>query len=478
MGVKKNISYNIILTLSQYLIGFITFPYISRILGASNIGVVSFVDNTINYFVLFSTLGAATIGAREIAKYQHDKEKMDNVFSSLITLFSIYTFIVVIAYVCAILYIDKLQIYHELFYIGIAKLIFSVFLIEWFYRGIENFKYITSRTLIIKIIYVLSLFVFVRDSSHYKTYFVLTTSTVVINALINLSYSRKFVKLSFRNIKLKPYFKQSFYLGSYSLLTSMYTTFNVMYLGFVSNSVQVGYYWAALSLYGILLGVFSAFTGAMMPRMSSLFYLGEKDVFNSMINKSFSFLFTLSFPMVFGSIILAPQIIRLLTGNGFDGAILPMQIVMPLILVVGIAQVLAIQVILPMQKDKIILFASLMGAVIGVSLNILLVKKYGAVGTAFVLLLSEIAVTIFYIYICWRNNLIKFPWILMRENFLWSLPILILANIFSNLFSGSNILIILSSVSVSVVYFLIVNLYVIKNADLISMISLLKSKIN
>ncbi len=477
MGIKKNITYNVILTLSQYIIGFITFPYISRVLGVSNIGIVSFVDNTINYFILFSTLGAATIGTREIAKYQNDREKINIVFSSLITIYTIYTCIVVIVYVFAISFVEQLRIHQQLFYIGIAKLIFSVFLIEWFYRGTENFKYITTRTLMIKILYVITLLIFVKNNSHYKIYFILTTSVVVVNAFINIIYSRKFVRLSIKGITLKPYFKQSFYLGSYSLLTSMYTTFNVMYLGFVSNTVEVGYYWAALTLYGILLGFFSAFTGAMMPRMSSLLFFGEKEAFKNLIQKSFNLVFTISFPLIFGSILLAPQIIGLLAGKGYEGAIFPMRIIMPLVLIVGIAQILAIQVILPMQKDKLILYGSLLGAFIGLTFNIVLVKKFGSEGTAFVLLLSECAVTMFYIYTVRKNNLIGFPWQSLVNNFIYSLPIILICFSFLRIFKGNNLLILLFSVGISILYFLIVNLYVVKNAALIEIKKSLQSKL-
>ncbi len=477
MGIRKNITYNIILTLSQYIIGFITFPYISRVLGVSNIGIVSFVDNTINYFILFSTLGVATIGVREIAKHQNNKEKMNVVFSSLITIYIIYTLIVVIGYLLAITFIDKLRIHQELFYIGTAKLIFSVFLIEWFYRGIENFKYITTRTIIIKILYVLSLFIFVRNSEDYRLYFILTVSTVVINALINIIYSKNFVKLSLKGITLKPYFKQSFYLGSYSLLTSMYTTFNVMYLGLVSDSVQVGYYWVALTLYRILLGFFSAFTSAMMPRMSSLFFLGEKEKFEKMITKSLNFLFTLSFPLIFGLILLAPQIIRVLSGSGYEGAIIPMQIITPLILVVGVAQVLAIQVILPMQKDKIILFASLIGAIAGIIFNILLVKRFGALGTAFVLLFSESTVTIFYIYVIRKNTIIHFPWKLLGKNLILSFPVILICLAFLKIFEANNLLILFSSITISIFYLLILNVFIIKNTELLEITKIIKSYI-
>lgn len=476
MSIKRNFFYNSILTLSQYIIGLITFPYVSRVLGVSNIGIVSFVDNTINYFVLFSTLGIGIIGAREIARFSNDTEKRNSVFSSLVAMFMIFTFVVLVAYIVAVLCIPKFNIYKELFYIGTAKLIFTVFLIEWFYRGVENFRYITIRNIVIKLLYVCSLFVFVKNKEDYVIYFILTTGVVVINALINILYARNFVRFSFKDITLKPYFKQSFLLGSYAILTSMYTTFNVMYLGLVSGTTQVGYYWAALTIYGIILGFYSSFTGVMMPRMSSLLSQGNKNEFLQMIYKSFNVLFTICIPLVIGSVMLAPQIISILSGDEYKGAIIPMQIIMLLILVVGIAQILAIQVLMPMQKDKLILSASVIGASIGILLNLLLVRTFGSIGTALVLLISETSVTSYYIYIVCKNGILDFPWKSLVNNLLYSIPYFFICCTALLLFDRT-ILIFLFAGLASSIYFILINKYILKNIELLGILQSIRKAI-
>jgi len=435
------------------------------VLGVSNTGTVSFVDNTINYFVLFSTLGISTIGAREIAKYRNNPEKLNSVFSSLLVLFFICTAIVLIVYSIAILYIPKLHDFKELFYIGTAKLIFTVFLIEWFYRGSENFKYITIRNVIIKIIYACAIFVFIKNKDDYVIYFILTTSVVAFNAIINILYSRNFVKFDLKNIALKPYFKQSIFLGSRSILTSMYTTFNVMYLGLVADTKQVGYYWAALTLYAIVLGFFSAFTGVMMPRMSSLLSEGNNLEFKQMINKSFNIISAICFPLIIGSIVFAPQIINILAGSGYDGAIIPMQIIMLLVLVVGVAQILAVQVLMPLQEDKLIFTASLIGASVGIFLNLLLVRVYGSIGTAIVLLISETSVTLYFIYAVSKNKIIDFPWNKFARNFLYSGPYFIICYAASFLFNRSILMIVIAGL-ISSVYFIFLNIYILKNEEL------------
>ena len=86
MGLQKNFIYNSIITTSNYIFPLIVFPYISRVLGVTNVGVFNFIDSVVNYFVVFSMMGLSTLGVREIAAVRTDKEKLDKVFSSLITL--------------------------------------------------------------------------------------------------------------------------------------------------------------------------------------------------------------------------------------------------------------------------------------------------------------------------------------------------------------------------------------------------------
>ena len=179
----------------------------------------------------------------------------------------------------------------------------------------------------------------------------------MLNALINQLYIRRFVRIRWRDIQLFKYLKQNVTLGIYTLMTSMYLTFNVMYLGLVSNNTEVGYYTTAFKLYSVVLGFFTAFTNVMLPRMSSLLANGEKDRFQELVNRSFSMMATCCIPLILCSMILAPQIIYILSGPGYEGAILPMRIIMPAAFAVGMAQVLAIQVLMPMKKDKVLLLS-------------------------------------------------------------------------------------------------------------------------
>ena len=204
---------------------------------------------------------------------------------------------------------------------------------------------------------------------------------------------------------------------------------------------------------------------------------GNTAGFNSMIHKSFNTLFSISFPIIIIALMLAPQIIQALSGSDFAGAVVPMQLIMPLVIVVGIAQVLAVQVLMPLKKDRIILTASMMGSFIGIVLNILLVKKYGSVGTALVLLVSELSITAIYIYIMKRDNLLAFPWKSLLKNFALALPYAPICLISVIVFERTW-MVLSFALSLSVLYFIYTNIYIIRNEEFVRMLSIVYKYLN
>lgn len=422
-SIKKNFAYKSALTLSSYLMAFITFPYVSRVLGVERIGLVNFVDNTISYFLLFATMGVNLLGVREIAAVKDDPERRNKVFSNILGLNLLFTLATLLVYILIVSLVPKLNQYSELFYIGSAKILCTAFVMEWFFTGIENFRYITIRSLAIKFLYVLAVFLFVKTRADYRLYFVLTMGTVVVNAAVNSIYIRRFVRIRGRDLVDLRYLKQNAVLGIYSVMTSMYLTFNVMYLGLVSDNIQVGYYTTAFKVYTVILGLFSAFTNVMLPRMSALLAEGEKDRFQKLVDKSFRAMCTFSIPMIVCSVILAPQIIYVLSGPGYEGAITPMRIIMPAALFVGIAQVLAIQILTPMKQDKVLFTASMIGAFVSIVINVMMVPYMKSMGSATVLLCSEFAVTMSYAVYVLRKKIVTIPLDSLWKNALLALPV-------------------------------------------------------
>ena len=458
-SLKLNFIYKCILSISNYLIAFIIFPYVSRILGVENIGIVNFVDNTVNYFLLFATMGVTVLGTREIASVGDDDLKRSKIFSNILGINLLFTLITVFIYFILIHCVPKFWEYQKLMCVGAAKILFSAFLIEWFFTGIENFRFITIRSMLIKVIYVACVFIFVKDSSQYKLYFYLTIALTVVNSIINLIYSNKFVKINFRELFNFKYARQNISLGIYGIMTSMYLTFNVMYLGFVSDNIQVGYYTTAFKVYSVILGFFSAFTSIMLPRMSSLIANEDNERFKKLADKSFELVSMFSIPLIMCSIILAEDIIYVLSGPGYEGSILPMRIIMPAVLCVGISQIIAIQILMPLRKDNVLLKSSFIGAILSIFINVILVSHLKSTGSAIVLLASEFIVTLFYVLYIIKKTSFGFKWKHIINNVLLSIPSAVVCIMITSYVSNHYIALSVALVASIVVWILCMLLY-------------------
>lgn len=477
-SLKRNFFYSALLTVANYLFPLITYPYVSRVLGVTGIGACNFVDNIINYFLVFSTMGISVLGVREIAAAREDREQRDQVFSSLLALNAATTFIAAVVLIVAIYVVPTLFPYRRLLWIGVAKLLANSLFLEWLFRGVEEFKYITNRSILIKLLYVVSVFLFVRKAEDYWIYFLLLTLTAVLNALVNLIHSRHFVRVSFRGLRPGMFARPYFLLGVNYILTSMYTSFNVIYLGFIQDSVQVGYYTSATKVLSIITALFTACTTVLLPRMSAVLSEGKEEEFKSFVDKTFSILFLVGIPLVLLIEMTAGDIIRVLSGAGYEGAVIPLMTVAPLVLIVGLEEILIIQVMMPRKMDRRILINSVCGAVVGLSLNLLLVRTMKAEGSAIVWLCSESAVFLSAAFAVFgRRGGHHFPLRRLIEDVLLYGPLMIILFLLQRLPVPSSFIRLVLCGLMSGVYFLVVSCFIVKDPVILGVIrSSLKRK--
>lgn len=393
-SIKKNFLYNSILTTANYIFPILVFPYVSRVLGVTNIGICNFADSIIQNFILISMLGIPIAGIREIVAAKKDRIKLNRTFSSIFYINALLTAVAVVILLCCIFLIDDLFRYKELMFVGVLKLIGNFLMIEWFFKGLEDFKYITVRSIAVRALYVVSVFLLVKSPDDYVVYFVLTCSVFIVNALLNLIYSRRFVSFTFQAINFKAFAKPIGILGIYMIFTSFYTSFNTSWLGMATDPTQVGYFTTATKLYAVILALFTAFTTVMLPRMTDILVDGDMGRFKELLSKSCRLFYSIMFPVVFFGLIYAEEIVMLIAGPGYGGAVLPMRICMCIMLVVGYEQLIIIQGLMPLKKDKSILINSIVGGLMALLLCFTLIPTLKAVGASIVWLGSEIATMI------------------------------------------------------------------------------------
>jgi O-antigen/teichoic acid export membrane protein len=165
-------------------------------------------------------LGLSITGIREIAKHKGSPQQLKITFSSLFLLNAIATLVVLLLLILSIFIVPTLYEHRDMMFIGIAKLIFNLFLTEWFFKGMEDFKYITIRSVVVKFLFVVSIFVFVREKDDFNIYYALLVAMVVVNAIFNSVYRKRFVSFSFKNITFTPFLRSFLTIGIYLILTS------------------------------------------------------------------------------------------------------------------------------------------------------------------------------------------------------------------------------------------------------------------
>ena len=255
----------------------------------------------------------------------------------------------------------------------------------------------------------------------------------------------------------------------------MYTTFNVTYLGFISDSVQVGYYTSATKVFSMVIALFTAFTTVMLPRMSAVLSEGRKDEFLELVSKTFRILFIVGVPVILLLLVGAGDVIRILSGKGYEGAVVPMRIVAPLILIIGMEQILVVQVMMPMKMDRAIFVNSAIGACVGVLLNLLLVKTLLAPGSAIVWMVSELVVFLCAWMAVSRSLSLRFPSIHLMRVVVFHLPLVPILLLFMPI---DNAFIRLGCQGVVTgLYMLVVNLLFFKDGALASWICSLWRKV-
>ncbi|MBS4806733.1 MAG: flippase [Paraprevotella sp.] len=474
-SIKKNFFYSSILTTANYIFPFLTYPYVSRVLGVNKIGACNFVDSIIHYFILISMLGISSIGIREIAKNKRNHNELSNTFNNLFWLTGLCTLIATLILLIFIYSIPQLYAHKNLMLIGGLKLISNFLLIEWLFKGLEDFKYITQRTLIVKCIYVICVFCFVREQADYPIYYLLLTLMISLNALCNCMYARKYVRIK-RPKAIFKYMKPFAIMGLYAILTNMYTTFTTAFLGFKSGETHVGYFSTATKIFSILISLYTAFTGVMLPRMSSLLSEGRHEQFRLLLNKSVNILMTISIPLIIFSTFNAPDIINVIAGNGYEGAILPMQICMPLIFIIGYEQITIVQGLLPLKKDKAVLINSVIGAFIGIVGCFVLIPNLQSIGASLVWLSSEICVLLSAGLFMWKYEKIKFPFSKLIKMLLLHVPLCFVFIFTYNIHCGIFFRLLTNSI-ILFVYCFILQYFIMKQDFVINIINNVRLRI-
>lgn len=405
-SIKLNFVMNIILTMSSFIFPLITFPYVSRVLLPVGTGKVSMATSVITYFSMFAQLGIPTYGIRACAKVRDNREKLSKVAQELLIINIIMSMISYMVLIILLFYVPKFRCEKELYVMLSFNIILTSIGMEWLYKALEQYTYITVRSVIFKFIALIFMFFLVHKQTDYVIYGGITIFAASASNILNLINAHKFINLKpVGNYNFRRHLKPVLIFFAMSCATTIYTNLDTVMLGFMTTDTDVGYYNAAVKIKVILVSVVTSLGTVLLPRASYYIQRGELKEFHRITRKALNFVFLMATPLFVYFIYFAKEGIFFLSGNNYVGSIIPMQVIMPTLLLIGITNILGIQILVPPGREKIVLYSEIVGAVVDVIINALLIPVYASTGAAIGTLVAEFAV---FVSFCWCIGVILY----------------------------------------------------------------------
>jgi O-antigen/teichoic acid export membrane protein len=395
----KNYFFNVVYQLLNIAFPLITITYVSRVLLPEGVGKVSYAQNIVSYFVLIASLGMPRYGIREIAKSNGDEEARNKTFSELLAINLITTLIASIVYYIIIFSVDVIA-ENRLLYIACGiTLIFNCFNIDWFYKGIEEFKYIAVRSFWVKLISLFAILIAVNSQDDVEIYAFISSLATSANYLFNIIHAHKYVTVSRRNLNLKHHIKPVLFMFATSVAVELYTQLDTTMIGAMCGDKWVGYYTNPSKLTKIVSTVIVALGEVLLPSMSVFFKHGDLKKLRNLSCKVLDYMIFLSLPACIGLILISKEVILVLFGEAFQPSILTLEILSLLIPILSIGNIYGSQLMVVLNMEKKLTLSVTIGSLANLMMNYFLIIKFKQNGAAIASVATEFLVMLIQILI-------------------------------------------------------------------------------
>lgn len=397
---KRNLGVNAILNVVKsglsIIFPLITYPYALRVLGAENIGKVSYSNSIISYFAMLAMLGVATYGVREGSKIKNNSNQFGIFVNEIFTINMLSTVLSYCLLMLFLTFIHKLQPYTLLILLLSSSIMFTTLGVDWINTVYEDFLVITVRSIFVYIISCVLLFAFVKTSEDYFIYAVLTIIGNIIICISNWFYIRRYAhpKITFHP-NFRKHLKPLIIMFSNAIATSIYVNFDTTMLGWMQGDVPVGLYTVSVKVYSIIKGLLAAVYAVAIPRLAS--YLGSNNYngYRELYTKLWKYLTILLIPSGVGLACVAPEIMQFMGGSSYSAATLSLQILAFALIfaIYGGLTTAVLNITIGREKDNLI--ATLFSAIINCVLNFIFIPNYSLYGAAITTCISEAFVLVF-----------------------------------------------------------------------------------
>lgn len=368
----KNTIYKSILSLVNIVIPIIIGPYIVRLLDVNLYGTYNRVLSEFQIFLAFASFGVYNYGVREISRIRNDKKATSKLFSNLFLISLFSNILVLVIYLFYVIFSSS-GIATSLYMIMIIQIVANVFYVEFVNEALENYKFITIKSVIVKIIYFIALLLFVRKPDDVILYAIIVCLTILLNNIISFIYSKKKIKFDFSEFKLKKYIKPLIAVLIISNLDLLYSQLDKVMLGKYVDDVSVTLYYIPYYVVSTLASIPYSIIFVSIPRMSYILRNEGKEKYEEKLNNSISSLLFIIVPMCFGIFVLAKEIIALYAGEKYVTAVIPLMIASMVRIFVSLESVMNNLVMYPNDREDRILKVSLSCGALNLIMNYLLV---------------------------------------------------------------------------------------------------------
>lgn len=403
-SLAKNSIFNMAYKGFTALFPLITTSYVSHVLLPAGVGRVSYANTIAAYFVLIASLGLPSYGVKAIAQSNVNKEQRSRTFLELFFINFVATVLCTIAYYLFVNHFPHFADRRPLFNVMGLLLILNIFNIDWFYQGMEEYVYISVRSFIVKVLSFILMLIFVKEPDDYLIYALILCIATAGNNLWNAWNLRRYISLKEicysenglaeqKRLHIKRHMRPVLILLASTVATEIYTMLDSVMLEYYYGETNVGYYSNVVKIIRMTYTVVIALVAVFYPRISMCYKQKDYEAGNILINRGTRILLILSLPCVAGLLATAEYVVPFLFGKAFDPAIPTLRILSVLIFIFSIAYFLGHIILIANGMEKMILRATVTGAVVNVCVNFALIPVLKQDGAAIASVLSEVVVT-------------------------------------------------------------------------------------
>lgn len=395
-SLSINIAANVIDQVSATLFPLITFPYVSRVLRPEGLGRVNFAEAVLYYFVMLATLGIPLYGVRESARRRDDRIALSTLALELFSLNTVMVAIAFGAFGAFMMCSHRASSDPVLFWVCALPMLLTPIGFSWLFNGLEEYVYITVRTLAIRVLVLIAIFLFVRTQEDYRIYALIGALNSMGVSLLNLCFVRKHIsvhRVDWKKLNVWRHVKPVVLVFSLTGVVSIYTSLNKVMLGYMVGDTQVGLYSAADRVVSVVVTFVTSMGIVVLPRVSYYVEFERFEEYRRLASTILRFIAFLSFPAAAGVIVLASPLMPLLSGRAFQPAVPLVQIMGLSVILKALSQFTGYQVLYSQGRERLLLYSAVLGAVTNLGLNWLLIPRWYAIGAALSMLATETCVT-------------------------------------------------------------------------------------